>query len=323
MELGRLGLGTFPFSHVFGPTNESEIEQIIHAYFALGGKYVQTAPYYAGVDPILKRLLKNISRSEYCLGTLCVKDRKGIKDGSYSAIIEQCEDSLTELGVDYLDVLMTASAKGGGVPFSETIGAMADLKAQGKIRSIGVCNVDLDQLKEYNENGNVSFVQNRYSLIDRSLDDDFIEYCSSHNIKLIPYNVIEWGILTNRFLGGMELRETDFRLKLSKVFNDVPMCVLRHWSAKHLVPVSRKFGTSIEALAIFWVMNQRQVSTPVIGASKKNQIESSMDALRLEKGSEIIEELNNAYFIFAASVKESTGKELNEFLRNSYILWGT
>jgi aryl-alcohol dehydrogenase-like predicted oxidoreductase len=323
MEFSKIGLGTFPFSNVFGPVSESEIADIVYEYLDLGGQYIQTAPYYTGVDPILKKILAKISRKKYCLATLCVKDRKGVKSGKYSAIIEQCNDSLSQLGIDYIDLLMTSSAKGSDVPFAETIDAMVDLRKQGKIRSIGVCNVNLEQLKEYNSNGVVSYVQNRFSLIDQSLSVMFINYCEKENIKLIPYNVIEWGILTNKAIIGIALREGDSRKKLSSVFNDEQLSLVQDWVVSQLKPIAEKYNTSIESLAIFWVNNQKLVSTSVVGATKKEQLRSSMRALALEKSPVILAALDKAYVVLADTIRSKHGKGVNEFLKNSYTLWGT
>ncbi|KAA3641010.1 MAG: aldo/keto reductase [Bacteroidetes bacterium] len=323
LKFGKIGLGTHPFSNVFGRINETEVKKIVYKYLDLGGKYIHTAPYYKGVDPILKKVLKEVPRNSYYLGTLCLKDRQGLKSGKYDAIIEQCEDSLMELGVDHLDLLMPSSARGSDAPYAETMGALVDLKKQGKIRSIGVCNVNLEQLKEFNKNGDVSFVQNRFSFIDRSFSQEFIDYCEANQIFFIPYNVIEWGLLTNKILKGINLKNDDFRKKLSIMFNEEPLSVLTDWALNYLKPIANKYQTSIEAMAICWVMNQKQVSTPVIGATKTEQLVSSMQALNLEHPSEIINQLERVYSILVETVQRQKGLQLNQFIRNSYELWGT
>lgn len=321
MELGKIGLGTYPFSNVFGLIDPSDVTKIVNKYLEMGGEYIQTAPYYTSVDSLLKKTLINIPRNRYHIGTLCVKDRQGSKSGKYKSILNQCEDSLMNLGLDYLDLLMTSSAKVNDAPFIETIQALTDLKKQGKIGAIGVCNVNLEQLREYNTNGDVEFVQNRFSLLDQSMSEEFIQYCTDFGISIIPYNVIEWGILTNKILNDINLRDGDLRKKSLKIFSDQAISILHQWAIQDLKPISEKYKTSIEALVILWAFNQKQISTCIVGVSKEEQLISSMQALRLESTLEIVSDLDKSYVILTERIQDQYGKKINEFLANSYGLW--
>jgi aryl-alcohol dehydrogenase-like predicted oxidoreductase len=321
MKIQGIGLGTFPFSNVFGLLNEQEAEKITFSFLDRGGKYIQTAPYYTNVDPLMGKILKNRSRDSYFLGTLCAKDRQNAKSGKYSSIVSQCEDSLTQLRTEYIDLYLTSTPKVTDAPFSETIGAMLDLQKQGKIRGIGVCNVTLEQLKEYNTSGAVKYVQNRFSLVDQSFDNNFLTYCHQNDIQLIAYNVIEWGILTNKILKDLNLRENDLRTQVLPVFNDEPLGVLRQWVIHFLKPIAERNNTKIEALAIHWALNQYRVAVCLVGATRNEQILSSLNALNLNGRTDIVKQLDVAYKELSDGVKIKYGKELNDFLKNSYGKW--
>lgn len=315
--LGGIGLGTFPFSKVFGDINDKEAEKIVNTYLDLGGKYIQTAPYYSGVDDLVRNILKSIPREKYYISTLCVKNRDGVRTGKYKAIIEQCEDSLLHLDVDYIDLLMTSTPKANDVPYRETIQAMVDLQTQGKIREIGVANVNLTQLKEYNNSGKIKYVQNRFSLLDQSISNEFNIYCSQNNIGFIPYNVIEWGILTNKILTEIKLRNDDLRKNLPE-FRNESLSLIRDWVLQYLKPIAESIGTSIEGISILWAINQPNISLCVLGATKVSQLESNLLVRSLQYDPFVIEKINKAYNNLANIISTRYGKSVSEFLGNVY-----
>ncbi|HSX15396.1 MAG TPA: aldo/keto reductase [Candidatus Saccharimonadales bacterium] len=321
MQLHGIGLGTFPFSNVFGKVSAQEAGVITQKYLVSGGEYIQTSPYYDGVEPLLGDILGEVPRNSYKIATLCVKDKNSQLAGNYDAVITQCDESLSRLRLDYVDLLMTSTPEATDAPFSEAIRAMQTLKQQGKVKAIGVCNVTLDQLKEYNATGDVEYVQNRLSLIDQDADRDVRAYCVEKGIGLIPYNVIEWGLLTNKMLGTWELRKGDLRTKVLPVFDEKQKTMLHEWVVAELKPIADAHQTSIEALAIAWALQQPGVVTCPVGATNETQIASSLQAEQLIGKAEMLDALNAAYETLAKTVGERTGQTLNTFLRNSYGTW--
>lgn len=318
---GDIGLGTFPFSNVFGKVTADEADAITHAFLDEGGIYIQTAPYYEGVDPLVGRILKGVSRDRFRIGTLCVKDRESRIGGSRSAVVAQCEDSLTKLGLDHIDIYLTSTPEGSDVPFAETIEAMEELRASGKISEIGVCNVTLEQLQEYNASGSVRYVQNRFSILDQEQDKDVREYCAENGIGLIPYNVIEWGLLTSKILGPLNLREGDLRTRVLPVFEEDRVSVIRSWVESWLVPLASELSTTIEGIAIGWVISQSAVSVSPVGATSRSQIRASLEARSLRGNEQLLAAVDSAYDALAESIRSKYDLSLNEFLRNSFGLW--
>lgn len=313
-----VGLGTFPFSNVFAPVDAKTAEAIIHAFIDEGGKYIQTAPYYDGVDTLVGQILREIPRDKYYISTLCVKNREGDRVGNRQAIFEQCEDSLKHLGLEYIDIYMTSTTKATDASFSETIGAMEDLKEQGKIRHIGVTNVTLEQLMEYNASGSVTFVQNRFSYINRSMDKDFTDYCTSNSIQLVPYGVIEHGLLTSKNLKPFQLRKDDLRHVLPE-FDDERKSLLHHWVLDHVYPIAQKFNTTVEALAIWWALQQPNITIPVVGATEVTQIEESLKALQLPTDApELLQKMDSAYSKLSEDIEARYSQSVEQYLGNVY-----
>ncbi len=317
----RIGLGTFPFSNVFGQTNDAEAKAIVHRFLDQGGEYIQTAPYYNDVEALLGKILKNIPRERYFLTSLCVKDKNSILSGKRDSIFIQCDESLSRLGVDYLDLYLTSTPEAKDAPFTETIAAMVELQKQGKIREIGVCNVTLEQLKVYNVHNTVKYVQNRFSILDQEQDRDVREYCISNKIKLIPYNTIEWGILTNKILVDWVLGKGDLRKKVLPVFNQEQIGVIRSWVIKYLKPIADRNNSTIESLVLHWAISQPSIFVTPVGATKVEQIESSLKTNDLEGRYDITVEMNIAYEKLCSEIQSKYQMQLNDFLRNSYGKW--
>jgi len=321
LNLHGVGLGTFPFSNVFGKVSADDAAAITRYYLRHGSGYIQTSPYYKDVEPLLGRILANVPRDSYKIATLCVKDKESRLSGKFDAVVAQCNDSLSRLGLEYVDLLMTSTPEAKDVPYAETIEAMQELKAQGKIRAIGVCNVTLEQLKEYNATGAVEYVQNRFSLIDQEADRDVREYCVQYGIGLIPYNVIEWGLLTDKMLQEWTLRDGDLRTKVLPVFGQSQKELLREWIQEDLKPIANEYHTTIEGLAISWVLQQPGVVTCPVGATTVSQMAASLDYLENIDNTEILAKLNGAYEALVTKVQDVHGVALNAYLKNSYGRW--
>jgi len=321
LKLSGIGLGTFPFSHVFGKVTEDEIKNILHTFLRQGGMYIQTAPYYEGVEELLGKMLKDVPRESYQLATLCIKNKDSVKSGKRESILKQCDASLSRLGLNYLDLLMTCSAHYEDASYEETIGAMLELKKQGKIRALGVCNVTLSELKEFNKTNAIDYVQVRLSLIDQEASKEVRSYCVEKGIGIIPYNILEWGLLTSKMLENWNLREGDLRTKVLPVFKPEQKQLLHEWIVTSIKPIADLHQTTIETLSIAWALSQPGVVTSPVGATSTAQIISSMNALVFVGKQDLLANLQYAYEKLQQIVKEKHGLKLNAYLKNSYGAW--
>jgi len=187
-KLTGIGLGTFPFAGVFGGIDEGVASSILKKYIDFNGKLIQVSVVYnAGkVEEFLGKEFKKYNRSDFSIMSCCgwkPQDGKYVKSGKREDVLKACDDSLLRLGLDYIDVFMSHSPD-TTTPYKETIDAMKELKAKGKIKEICVSNVTLEQLKEYNYDGAVNYIQNRYSLINRNMNQSFFDYCINNDIKI-------------------------------------------------------------------------------------------------------------------------------------------
>jgi aryl-alcohol dehydrogenase-like predicted oxidoreductase len=317
----KIGLGTFPFTGTFSPIDEGTVEKIIMQFINSGGRYIDNAPTYAfgEIESMVGRAIKKnkVMRDKVYIATMCGhtldENNKFIKSGKYKDVIKSCEGSLQRLQVDHVDLFMSHTVD-VNTPFEETIGAMLDLKKQGKIKEMGVSNVTLDQLKEYNNNNAVNFVENRFSLINRNLSDEFIQYCLSNNIGIIAFQVLERSLLTDKAITGINLREGDLRTKKNEFANEVPS-VIGQWSQEYLKPIANELKVPLSALSLWWASQQPGISVCLAGATSVGQL---IDNLKLANAhgisSATMDKINESYQKLEEQIKQKYSKSVRSFM---------
>ncbi|MBD3279242.1 MAG: hypothetical protein GF390_00855, partial [Candidatus Pacebacteria bacterium] len=269
----KVGLGTFPLANVFNKITTKQAEDLVRLFLDKGGYYIDTAPLYGfgEVEKLLGRVLKDYPRENYYLATKCgYIDVEGKtfqtiqKSGKYDDVIRECERSLKRLNLDFIDLYFVHSPD-PNTSFDETMKALVKLKDDGKIKEIGVSNVNLEELKEYNKNGNVKYIQNRYSLINQSIDKDFAQYLLNKNIKLVPYQVIDRGQLTGKVYESVgNLKDGDLRIGRSD-WEPEKLNIIAEWSKSRLAPIAEKLGITLGQLSVAWALHQKYMGFVIVG----------------------------------------------------------
>jgi len=174
------------------------------------------------------------------------------------------------------------------------MGALTQAKVEGLIRYIGVSNANLEQLQEYCRHGRVDLVQNRFSIINRSLSPDFLSWCKSNAIAITAYQVIERGLLTDREDATLVPRASDLRSRKPE-FAPLPRSTIRKWIGDSIRPVAQRLGTSTEVLVIAWTATQPGISIVQAGASTVDQLNAIRQARSLFLDDSVLDELEVAY----------------------------
>lgn len=315
--LNGIGLGTFPLANPFSTISEDTAHNIVRTYLDLGGIYIHTSPIYAfgNVEILLGKVLKDYSRDKFFINTSCgyvLKDGQFKISGKYKDVIEDCEGSLKRLGINEIDLYMS-HLPDTNTPFEETMGALEDLRKQGKIKNIGVSNVSLEQLKEYNKNGSVSYLQNRFSLLNQNFDKEFTDYCKEHNIGILAYQVIERGLLTNKVIDGIKLREGDLRNKKPEFSIEIRN-EIGEWVRKLLKPIADKNGIEVSALAIRWAVQRPYIALCLCGATNEGQVRDFMKVSSLNLNESLMGKMDAAYDALEDMLSQKYGKGVKEFM---------
>ncbi len=188
------------------------------------------------------------------------------------AVIEACERSLKNLGTDYMDLYQIHWPAGmfgtEKVPIEETMGALVDLKQQGKIRAIGVSNFSRAQLEEAAGFGRIDSIQPPYSLFWRQAAADVESYCVANKISIIAYSPLAQGLLTGKFGRGHTFEKGDNRGG-NRLFQGETYERAQNALDK-LRPMADKYGVTVGQLALAWLIAQ-PMSSAIVGARNAEQ----------------------------------------------------
>ncbi|MGA2764168.1 MAG: aldo/keto reductase [Spirochaetia bacterium] len=286
IKASAVGLGTFAIGGWFwGGTDEKKSIQAIQASLDSGVNLIDTAPIYGFglAERIVGKALKG-RRDKAVIATkvgLRWDTDKGIFDGyaddkspskepakykihkylGPDGIRFEVEQSLKRLGTDYIDLYQTHWQE-PTTPIEVTMEALEKLKAEGKIRAIGVSNVSLEQLKRY---GKVASAQERFTLIDRSIvKKGLADWCVSNSIAILSYFSMEQGLLTGTMSPGRTFNDGDTR-KTNPLF--APESISRiNGIVAELRPFAEKYKATVSQAVIALTASQKGITHVLVGA---------------------------------------------------------
>ena len=190
----------------------------------------------------------------------------------HDLVVEACERSLKNLGTDRIDLYQIHWPAGSfgtdAVPIEETMGAMTQLKEQGKIRAVGVSNFSRAQLQEAAQFGRIDSLQPPYSLFWRQVEAEAAPYCAQNKISILAYSPLAQGLLTGKFGRGHKFAEGDNRAG-NKLFSGENYERAQNALDK-LRPLADKYGVTAGQLSLAWLIAQPQTSA-IVGARNAEQ----------------------------------------------------
>ncbi|MBL8065391.1 MAG: aldo/keto reductase [Chthonomonadaceae bacterium] len=192
-------------------------------------------------------------------------------------IRKACEDSLSRLGTDYID-LYQLHTPDLDTPIADTLGALNELVVAGKVREIGCSNFDVTQIREsatVNISGTKRFVsvQNHYSLVHREPEQDVLPACEANGMAFLPFFPLACGLLTGKYRKGAPLPEGT-RIKAgSDWINEANIDL-----AERLIEFAGSRNRTILELAISWLLEKPRVASVIAGATSPEQVRSNVAA---------------------------------------------
>ena len=294
IRISALSLGTWAMGGgvSWGPSDEMESVRTVRSALDVGINFLDTAPAYGNgaSEEILGRALSG-RRNDYVLASKCGlvwgpedegsvhKSRDGVtvrRNLSPKSIRVQVEESLSRLATDHLDLLIThwQSIEPFYTPIEETVFVLEELKHEGKIRAYGASNVTLDQIREYQKFGNLSLVQERFSLLSRENLEKAL-YCDQMNITFQAYSPLERGILTGKVAPDSIVVGT---AKASIPWFQPQKRAQVITMLDKLTEMSARYGCSVGTLVIAWTMDQTKSMNVLCGARKSEHIVENAQA---------------------------------------------
>jgi aryl-alcohol dehydrogenase-like predicted oxidoreductase len=272
--LGAWGIGGWKW----GGVDEESAIQSIQAAVGSGMNIIDTAPIYGmGVsEEIVGKGLKGIRR-KVVLATKCglvwhVKRGEYFFDQREKPVYKylrsdslwyEIEQSLRRLKTDYVDLYQT-HWQDATTPIGATMETLMEMKEQGTIRAIGVCNVTVAQVEEYRKIGPVDSVQQKFSMLDREMEKELLPYCRENKIAVLAYSPLAYGLLTGKIGPETEFEGDDLR-KQNPRFSPENIAKVRAMLDR-FGPIARKHDCAMAQLVIAWTAAQKGITTVLCGS---------------------------------------------------------
>ncbi|MBM0228110.1 MULTISPECIES: aldo/keto reductase [Micromonospora] len=290
-EVSAIGLGCMGMSFAYGPGDDAESTRTLHRALDLGVNHLDTADMYGfGANERLLAPVLRARRDEVFLATKFGNRTTGdsfggtgtpgaFVDSSAAWTREACDASLSRLGVDTID-LYYLHRRNPETPIEETVGALADLVAAGKVRLIGLSEVSPATLRAAHAVHPISAVQMEYSLFSRDVEGEMLATCRELGVSLVAYSPVGRGLLTGAITGRDQLAENDWRAGAPRFAEENLDANLR--LVDEVRAVAAELGRTPAQVALAWLLAQGADVLPIPGTKRVRYLEENAAAADVE-----------------------------------------
>jgi len=296
LEVGAIGLGCMGMSWAYGVGDEDESIKVIQRAIELGVTLFDTADAYGPFtnEILVGRALKE-QRDKVILATKCglvVTDpatHQYARKATPTYIQAACEASLKRLGVEVID-LYQLHRPDPEVPIEESVGAMADLIRQGKVRAIGLSECDLPTLERAYKIYPFSTLQSELSLWTREVLSEILPWCKAHQVAFLPFSPLGRGFLTGRYQNQEQIGKGDFRANMPRF--QAEAIKANQKLVDKIGEIAERLGASKAQVALAWVLAQGEQVVPIPGTKRQAYLEENLGATSLQLSANDLAELN-------------------------------
>jgi aryl-alcohol dehydrogenase-like predicted oxidoreductase len=298
IRVGEIGYGamglTWAYGEPIGPDRESEAIALIHRAIDLGVTLFDTAEVYGPFtnETLVGKALKG-KREQVVIATKTgfVPQPAGApmkRDGRPGTIKKAVEGSLQRLGIDVIDLYQLPRVD-PNVPVEESVGALAELVAAGKVRAIGLSEVDVATLERASAVHPIATLQSELSLWTRDALGEILPWCKAHDVAFLAFSPLGRGFLTGR-LTQNEIAATDFRATLPRFQGE--NFARNQRLVEQVESVARRLGATNGQVALAWVLAQGQNVVPIPGTRRIPYLEENVGAAQVRLSDADLAELN-------------------------------
>lgn len=294
MTINRLGLGCMGMSEFYGAFDENESIKVLHKAVDMGVNFYDTADMYGwgANEKLLGKAFKGRWQDIHLatkfavvrgpngewLGLNCKPDY----------IRKACENSLQNLGIEAID-LYYMHRQDPEVEIEEIVGTLADLVKEGKIKAIGLSEVDAATLRRAHAVHPVSALQTEYSLWSRDPETETFDTCKELGITFVAYSPLGRGFLTGAIKSRADLAPDDWRLTQPRFTEEAIQQNLKF--VEVLDQMAARKGVTKAQIALAWILGQNDEITSIPGTRKIHRLEENLSAFNVDLTAADLEEI--------------------------------
>jgi aryl-alcohol dehydrogenase-like predicted oxidoreductase len=298
LDVSAINLGTMSMTPIYGVPDPDEAIATLHRAPELGIDFIDTSDAYGANgsnEDLVGRALEG-RRDKYVLatkfGNVRLPDGKPGAIGRPEYVMEACEKSLKRLRTDHIDLYYIHRVD-NTVPIEDTVGAMAKLKAQGKIRHLGISEAGPATIRRAHKTHPIAALQTEYSLWSRDVEAEILPLCHELGIGFVGYAPLGRGFLTGTIATGDAMPQNDSRRNMPRFQgdnakqNEALVDALKDLAAKERCMPAQ--------LALAWVLSRKPPVVTLAGSSKRKWLEENAKAADMTVSAATLDALDKAF----------------------------